>query len=337
MRDFQTKTNVGALPDSNSGTKLGGSEVTSLRTEAKTAVSRAGLTLAPQDGTGEDTTQLAQAMFINGVGASTFQAGGTANAITLTPVTGSAGLLLPPDYSTLDGMQGSFFAALTNTGATTASVGQTGGTQFGTKKFLDEAGADLVGGEIVAGSRIDWIYDASADSATGAFILRQVATFTGSITLGTPVASTSGTLIDYLNIPSGTKRITINFSDFSKSGTSHPIVQLGDAGGVETTGYDGESTYVQSSGTIDSLFTTGFGLQLNVGSNVYNGTIILTLLDESTNTWIASNGGGTTDLDAAVLTNGTKDLSAELDRIRITTVGGTDTFDGGKVNITIEG
>jgi len=34
---------------------------------------------------------------------------------------------------------------------------------------------------------------------------------------------------------------------------------------------------------------------------------------------------------------GTKTLSATLDRIRLTTVNGTDTFDAGSVNIMYEG
>lgn len=149
MRDFQTKANLGAVPDANTTTKLGGGEVTSLRTEAKTAVSRAGLALAPQDGTNEDTTQLAQALFINGTSASSFQDGGAADAIALTPVTGSAGLVLPPDYTTLDGAEVSFFAAFANLTTTpTASIGQTGGTQFGVKTITREDGTALTVSDI---------------------------------------------------------------------------------------------------------------------------------------------------------------------------------------------
>jgi len=33
---------------------------------------------------------------------------------------------------------------------------------------------------------------------------------------------------------------------------------------------------------------------------------------------------------------GRKTLSAELDRVRITTIGGTDTFDSGTINISYE-
>jgi hypothetical protein len=36
------------------------------------------------------------------------------------------------------------------------------------------------------------------------------------------------------------------------------------------------------------------------------------------------------------LSGGSKSLSAVLDRVRITTSGGTDTFDAGKINISYE-
>lgn len=149
MRDFQTKSNQGALPDSNSATKLGGGEATSLRTEAKNAVSSAGLILAPQDGTGEDTTQLPQALLINGVSAQAFQDSGVADAIVLTPETGSSGLKLPPDYTTLKGAEFSFFASFTTLTTTpTASIGQTVPAQFGVKNIVREDGTALAIGDI---------------------------------------------------------------------------------------------------------------------------------------------------------------------------------------------
>ena len=52
--------------------------------------------------------------------------------------------------------------------------------------------------------------------------------------LGTAVASTSGASIDFTGIPSGVRRIAINYSGVSTSGTSVMIVQLGDSGGFET-------------------------------------------------------------------------------------------------------
>ena len=47
MRDYQTKSNVGGVPDSITITKLGAGEANSVLTENENAVKRAGLTLAP--------------------------------------------------------------------------------------------------------------------------------------------------------------------------------------------------------------------------------------------------------------------------------------------------
>jgi hypothetical protein len=44
----------------------------------------------------------------------------------------------------------------------------------------------------------------------------------------------------------------------------------------------------------------------------------------------------TTDSARVFHIGGSKALSATLDRVRITTVGGTDTFDGGNINIVYE-
>lgn len=152
----------------------------------------------------------------------------------------------------------------------------------------------------------------------------------GSATLGTPVASTSGTTVDFTSIPAGTKKITVTLVGVSTNGTSNLMVQIGDSGGVEATGYTGAAALDNSSIT---AYTTGFGLDGTTrgAAGVCHGEITMTLVDSSTFTWAASghtyNG---TNLSNCV---GSKSLSAELDRVRITTVGGADTFDAGKINI----
>ena len=77
MRDYVTKANEGGVPDSITATKLGGGEINSYLNELEASVERAGLTLAPADGSGEDTTQLAQSLFIHAVKAQQFQDGGS--------------------------------------------------------------------------------------------------------------------------------------------------------------------------------------------------------------------------------------------------------------------
>ena len=150
---------------------------------------------------------------------------------------------------------------------------------------------------------------------------------------GTAVASTSGTSIDFTSIPSWAKRITVMFSGVSTNGTSAIQVQLGDAGGVETTGY-ASSTWTAN--TNNANFTSGFAIRTsNVATILNSGHVILTLV--GSNTWVASGVMGRTDAADTSVYGGNKTLSDTLDRIRITTVNGTDTFDAGTINIMWEG
>ena len=152
------------------------------------------------------------------------------------------------------------------------------------------------------------------------------------ITLSVPVASTSGTSIDFTGIPSTAKRITINFNGVSTSGTSHPLFQIGDSGGIETTGYLGSGSDI----TTVTTYTTGFGIPSGQAANVLHGSIVLSLMNSANNTWAAHGIFGQTTNNNVNQTAGVKSTSATLDRVRITTVGGSDTFDAGEINISYE-
>lgn len=155
------------------------------------------------------------------------------------------------------------------------------------------------------------------------------------ITSGTSVTA-SGTSVDFTDIPSWVKRITVMFSGVSTLSTSFKQIQLGDAGGIETTGYLSTSTNFSSTTTASALYTSGFVLRSNLAADLLNGSIVLTLLDSSANTW--SCVGVTSDSVASsqCLVSGSKALSATLTQVRITTVNGTDTFDAGSINILYE-
>ena len=158
----------------------------------------------------------------------------------------------------------------------------------------------------------------------------------GAITLGTAQASTSGTSIDFTSIPSWVKRVTVMFTGCSRSGTSDPLIQLGDAGGFETTGYLGAGSNVGTTSVATSGFTTGFGLNLGgTASIVYHGTVSVFLI--GANTWACSGVLARSDATGTGLTGGSKTLSDTLTQIRITHVNGTDTFDAGTINIMYEG
>jgi hypothetical protein len=154
----------------------------------------------------------------------------------------------------------------------------------------------------------------------------------GVLVSGTAVASTSGTSIDFTSIPSWVKRVTVMFNQVSLSGTSGFLIQLGDAGGVETTGYT--STSLSDSGGTTTDSTSGFVL-VNAGlaaSVLWKGCLYLSLIN--TNTFVGTS--TLTRTGGAQYASGVKELSATLDRVRITTINGTDTFDAGSVNILFE-
>ena len=158
------------------------------------------------------------------------------------------------------------------------------------------------------------------------------------ITSGTAVASTSGTSIDFTSIPSWVKRITVMFSGVSTNGSSLPMIQLGDSGGVETTGYTAGSTLLGVSSMNSANYTTGFTIKNDaVAGTIMDGFVTINLFNSSTNTWVAGGNLYTpTPTSYLAIVAGAKSLSATLDRVRITTVNGTDAFDAGSINILYE-
>jgi hypothetical protein len=128
------------------------------------------------------------------------------------------------------------------------------------------------------------------------------------------------------------------FNGVSTTGTSRVMIQLGDSGGIETSGYNSGSYFLQgtaSNGFIDG--PSGFIIYWDGAEALRYGVMQINLLNASTNLW-SEFGNFVVDaaVDGLVICSGTKALSATLDRIRITTVNGTDTFDAGSINILYE-
>jgi hypothetical protein len=152
------------------------------------------------------------------------------------------------------------------------------------------------------------------------------------IVSGTAVTA-SGTAVNFTGIPSWVKRITVMFNGVSTNGSSIIQMQLGDSGGIETTGYSGQSWAASvSSGVVTSglyISTT------NAAANVFLGTVQFVL--QTGTTWVGtgilnvSNGA-----NVGYQTMSVKTLSDTLTQVRITTVNGTDTFDAGTINILYE-
>lgn len=155
-----------------------------------------------------------------------------------------------------------------------------------------------------------------------------------NIVIGTEVTLTNQTSVDFTDIPDWVKRITISFSAVSTNGTSIPIIQLGDAGGIEPTGYVGSASIIST--TVGStLFTNGLAqTTANAMVVTFNGQAVFTKISALrwAGTWITGrNDSASTSLSAT-----SKVLSDTLTQVRVTTVNGTDQYDAGVINILYE-
>lgn len=151
------------------------------------------------------------------------------------------------------------------------------------------------------------------------------------MTLETAQASTSGTAIDFTGIPSWAKKITVMLNGVSTSGSSNLLVQIG-AGSVTTSGYQSAAW---TCNTNNSTSTNGYLITaVNSAGAINYGNIFVCAF--GSNTWIESHAIGAQISNNSV-GGGSITLSGTLDRVRITTANGTDTFDAGSINIMYEG
>lgn len=156
------------------------------------------------------------------------------------------------------------------------------------------------------------------------------------IVSGTAVTASS-TSVDFTGIPSWVKRITVMFNGVSTNGTSNIQIQIG-SGTFTTSGYLGVGTNVPNGASPSTnALTSGFPVSTSVGAtNIYHGTASINLLNTSTNTWAYSSTLCRTDTATVNIGASSIALSGTLDRVRVTTVNGTDTFDAGTINILYE-
>lgn len=183
--------------------------------------------------------------------------------------------------------------------------------------------------QVPAGMTVEGVTAAQITALQGRCTTLEALELTGM----TAVASTSGVAIDFTGIPATAKRITILFNGMGTSGTSNLQVQVG-SGSVVNTGYASQAWAGTTGG---GVVTTGLVLTTSTASgNHWDGVLTLNLL--GSNTWIAAgkmvyNNATSVGVSCAGNTPG---LSGALDRVRITTVNGTDTFNFGAVNILYE-
>lgn len=155
-------------------------------------------------------------------------------------------------------------------------------------------------------------------------------------TLAAAQNTTSGTSIDFTGIPAWVKRITLMLNGVSTNGTSNVIVRLG-AGSVQTSGYNSGAAYGPAPGTQTNTDTTSFLVDSNGNTSaatIRYGQMIFTNMGG--NLWACSGVVACPTPTTVMSVGGIVALSGTLDRLRITTGVGADTFDAGSVNILYE-
>jgi len=160
-------------------------------------------------------------------------------------------------------------------------------------------------------------------------------------TSGTAVASTSGTAIDFTGIPSWAKRITVMLQGVSTDGTSGITLRVGTSGGFVAGGgsYLGASDS-QGAAVGPNNFSTGFNMEDASASASTVRHYVCVLTNISGNNWMYVVLGGASDVANITMGGGSisaASLGGTLDRVRITSIIGTNTFDAGLVNIMYEG
>jgi len=157
----------------------------------------------------------------------------------------------------------------------------------------------------------------------------------GSLTLAT-AQTASGTAVDFTGIPSWVKRITVILNSVTLNGTTLPQIRLGTSSGILSSGYTSNLAAIATSNAFASSSSGHILVNSGNAGFSYIGSIVFT--NVTGNVWV---GNGTTYYGAATgnttIHTSSINLGSTLDRVRITSGNGTDTFSAGTINISYEG
>jgi len=279
---------------------------------------------------------------------------GSLGATGVTGYTGSFGATGIDGYTGSMGATGPAGAGYTGSiGATgaTGSLGYTGSKgessytysdnppvspEVGDRWFDSSSGVEFVW--TADGNSTQWVEIAASGFLGQTGYTGSAGSSGGSTLQSASIQSASGTGVEFTGIPSGVQRITILFTGISTNGTSDIVIRIGTGSGFENTGYFSSYQGVNTTGGTSSnpTLTTGFGLTAAVVASTISYGIV-TLVTMGNNIWLAT---GTlardSSNDAAYFNSGSKTLAGTLDRVKLTTANGSDSFDAGSVNILYE-
>jgi len=164
------------------------------------------------------------------------------------------------------------------------------------------------------------------------------ATVSAGYTLGTPVATTSGTSVEITGIPSTARQIILSFNQviFASGANNNAAIEVSTSSTYLTSGYVGRiGTLGGSTVTPDALssrITLSNGNFMQAGDSL-TGSLTMTLLDSSTNRWAGSATMAVNVANSRVfLTAFTFALASSLNKVRLFD-GSGNSFSSGSFNI----
>ena len=171
--------------------------------------------------------------------------------------------------------------------------------------------------------------------SNGSGVLSFVDAPSSGFTLTSEQSTGSGNGITFGSIPSGVQHVVMMVEGTSPGSDGDIYIQLGDGGGLETSGYIASGGYVLQVGTTGVTRSTSSFIWRMEGDAAwtYDGAMEFFLKDATNNTWVAVQGGshGGGSHRQATVGGGVKSLSAVLTQIKIFPQNGN--FDAGSISV----
>ena len=140
-----------------------------------------------------------------------------------------------------------------------------------------------------------------------------------------PVSPSGTSAVNFTSIPAGVRQVTVMFEELSMNGNDDLLIQLGDSGGIETSGYISRSVWTNA---VES--TSGMIIDVNAAGK-WTGSMTFTRV-HTTNRFIQTHLVVDPDQNEQRLGAGSKTLSGELTQLRVVPTASAS-FDNGSVSI----
>jgi len=140
-----------------------------------------------------------------------------------------------------------------------------------------------------------------------------------------PVSPSGTSAVNFTSIPAGVRQVTVMFEQLSMNVNDDLLIQLGDSGGIETSGYISRSVW-----SVASESTSGMIIDVNAAGK-WTGSMTFTRV-HTTNRFIQTHLVVDPDQNEQRLGAGSKTLSGELTQLRVVPTASAS-FDNGSVSI----